>query len=621
MRRSFTTLLAAGFTLFCSRAPAEPAATAVTIHSQALNAGTVDPKVFGNFIELLDDVAPGMWAELLNDRSFEGVVPAANWCYYDGSLDICDRPWDTNATWSRVGDNPFNGAHCAKLTAGALPATLTQSGLSARKGMDYLFSGYLRAGSGVKASVRLKFLLPTGEWMTLASAELPDPSQEWRKVSARMTSTGQTDRAVFELRAEGEGSLWADKLSLMPADNMNGWRRDVVEVTKAVRPAVIRWGGSSVDPGQYRWKDGIGDRDLRVPWPNRNWGRIDPNDVGVDEFCQFCELTGAEPLICVSFSDGAQSAAELVEYCNNGGPASAWGAKRAANGHAAPYAVKYWQVGNEISGDNPEYLRQIPGFIAAMKKADPSVQLMTSFPSQKLLDTVGKDVAFVCPHHYTSDLGECERDFTHIGDMIDHTPGCAGIKIGVTEWNTDAGAWGLGRGLFATLNVALANARYLHVMMRHCDKVKIGCRSNLANSYCGAIIETSPSGAGVLKRASYYVMDLYANRALPEPLVIDQSSDRLDLFACASADKKSIVLFAVNPKAEPVALSVAFSGFAGTAGIARAEAVCDTLNAGQPDAMNHWEAPDRIRIAGLAASADSVTVPALSAAAIECAVK
>jgi alpha-N-arabinofuranosidase len=621
MKKSFAAaFVAAGLTLLCPAAPAEPAKTTVTIHSEPLNSGTVDPKIFGNFIELLNDVGPGMWAELLNDRSFEGIAPAANWCYYDGSLDICDRPWDTNATWSRVEENPFNGAYCAKLAAGADPATLTQSALSARKGMNYIFSGYLRADSGVKASVRLKCLLPTGEWMTLASAELPDPSQEWQRVSVKMTSAGETDRAVFELRAEGGGNLWADKLSLMPADNMKGWRRDVVEVTKAVHPALIRWGGSSVDPGRYRWKEGVGDRDLRTPWPNKNWGRIDPNDVGVDEFCQFCELTSVEPLICVSFSDGAQSAADLIEYCN-GDAQTTWGAKRAANGNPAPYHVKYWQIGNEISGDNPAYLRNIPGFVAAMKKADTSVQIMTSFPSQKLFDAVGKDVAFVCPHHYTSDLGSCDRDFNHIGDMIDRTPGCAGIKIGVTEWNTDAGSWGLGRGVFATLNVALLNARYLHVMMRHCDKVKIACRSNLANSYVGAIIETSPTGTGILKRASYHVMDLYANRALPDPLVIQESSDRLDLFACASEDKKSIVLFAVNPNAEPVALSVAFNGFAGSVEITKAEAVCDTQNAGQPDIENHWETPDRIRIARLAASTNTVTVPSLSATAIECEVK
>ena len=88
------------------------------IHSQALHAGKISPRLFGNFIELLDDVAPGMWAELLNDRSFEGIIPSANWCYFDGSLDICDRPWDPNATWTRDPENPFNGARNARLTAG-----------------------------------------------------------------------------------------------------------------------------------------------------------------------------------------------------------------------------------------------------------------------------------------------------------------------------------------------------------------------------------------------------------------------------------------------------------------------------------------------------------------------
>lgn len=198
--------------------------------SSTLNRSTPggSTKLFGNFIELLDDVTPGMWAELLNDRSFEGVVPAANWCYYDGSLNICNRQWDTNATWTLDSGNPFNGARSARLNAGPQAARLTQSGLGVKKGMTYAFCGYLRAEGGVKAAVRLKFLLPTGEWMTLASAELPAPSEQWKKYSVRMVSAGRTGQAVFELSAEGQGSLWADKLSLMPEDNLQGWRRDVV---------------------------------------------------------------------------------------------------------------------------------------------------------------------------------------------------------------------------------------------------------------------------------------------------------------------------------------------------------------------------------------------------------
>jgi alpha-L-arabinofuranosidase len=610
-RMLVTTVLALG----CLGLPAAPASVTVTIDAQPLNSGTVDPKLFGNFIELLEDVVPGMWAELLNDRSVEGVLPAANWCYYDGSPDICDRTWDTNATWSLVGEHPFNGARCAKLNGGVQPATLTQSRLSARKGMGYVFSGHLRAEPGVKASVHLKFLLPSGEWLTLASADLPALSSTWQKVSVTMNSSGETDRAVFELRATGKGSLWADKLSLMPADNLNGWRRDVVEVVKAMRPAVIRFGGSCVDPGRYRWKENTGDRDSRTPWPNHPWGRLDPADVGIDEFCQFCELAGAEPLVCVSFSDGAQNAGDLVEYCN-GDSRTTWGSRRAANGHPAPYQVKYWQVGNEISGANPDYLRDIPAFISKIKLADPVAQIMTSFPDQELLNRVGKDVAWVCPHHYTADLAACERDFNQISGMLERTPGCSGLKIGVTEWNTDAGSWGLGRGKFATLDVALMNARYLNLLMRHCDRVKIACRSNLANSYCGAVIETSPTGTGVLKHPSYYVMALYANRALPQPLRLETSGNRLDLFACASQDKNSVVLFAVNPKPEPVALSVGFRGFAGSLHLGKAEAVCDTLNAGQPDIMNHWESPERVKIVPLPLN-ETVAVPSLSATALE----
>jgi alpha-N-arabinofuranosidase len=597
---------------------AQDSRTNVIIRAEPLSGGRVEPTLFGNFMELLDDVVPGSWAELLNDRSFAGVLPAADWVYYDGSLDICDRQWDTNATWSYDTNNPFNGKRCAKLTAGPGPASLTQSGLSARKGMDYSFSTYLRGDNGIKVTVLLKALLPGGEWLALASARLPPPSSEWQKCSIKMTCHGQTDRAVFELRAEGRGRLWVNKLSLMPGDNRNGWRADVVEAIKEIRPGILRWGGSTVDPGHYRWKDGIGDRDRRTPRPNENWGRMDSDDVGMDEFCQFCELIAAEPLICVSFADGAQSAHDLVEYCN-GDARTAWGAKRAANGHARAYHVKYWEIGNEISGSDAAYLDQFPGFIQAIRSADPGARIMTSYPSQKLLDRVGREVDFVCPHHYTTDLKECELDFNRIGEMIDRTPGCSRIKMGVTEWNIDAGAWGLGRARQSTLLAGLENARYLNLMMRHSDKVKIANRSNLANSYCGATILTAASGTGVLRQPSHYVMKLYSLHAKPVPLGVERSDNRLDLFACASDDKESAVVFAVNPTRNPLPLVLGFGGFDPAPRVVSAEAVCDVLNLRQPDVENHWQEPERVRMVSLPVTEGAVLLPPFSATAIECA--
>jgi len=614
MKRPSVLILTAALTVF--HAPAQPPKASTTVHSQPLHAGKIDPKLFGNFIELLDDVAPGMWAEMLNDRSFEGIIPAARWCYYDGSPDICDRAWDTNATWTIDTVNPFNGTRAARLSAGAQPARLTQSGLVARKGLGYTCAGYLRGEPGVKVTVALKCLLPTGDWMVLGSAELPAVSAAWQRYAVVMNSRGETDRAVFELRAEGSGQVWADKLSLMPEDQMKGWRREVVEVTKAVRPAVMRWGGSSVDPGHYRWKDGIGDRDRRAPWRNEIWGRLDSNDVGIDEFCQFCELTACEPLICVSLADGPESAADLVEYCN-GEAGSGWGAKRAAHGHLAPYHVKYWQIGNEINPGSQGYLAQFPKFIAQMRHVDPGVRIMTSYPSQELLDQVGKDIAYVCPHHYTTDFAACDREFNQVTEMLSRTPGCAGVRLAVTEWNIDGGSWGLGRGKQPTLWAALMNARYLHVMMRHSDKVEMACRSNLANSYCGAIIETAPGGFGVLKRASYYAMHLYSHHAQPIPLRVDYEGVPIDVFACGAEDHKSITLFVVNLRPEPIELSLGLTDFPGGVRAVHAEGLCDTLDARQPDVMNHWNAPDRLRLMNLPATAEAVKVPSLSAVAID----
>ena len=419
---------------------------------------------------------------------------------------------------------------------------------------------------------------------------------------------------MFELKVQGQGHVWADKLSLMPDDNVHGWRRDVIDVVKDLHPPIIRWGGSTIDPGEYQWKNGVGDRDARTPFRNKVWGRIDSNDVGIDEFCQFCEAVDAQPLICVSLADGPESAADLVQYCN-GDASSPWGAKRAAHGHPAPYHVKYWQVGNEIAGNKPAYLEQIGNFIRRIKNADSAAQLMSSYPAQELLDVAGKDLAFVCPHEYTRDLPRIDSSLRKISQMIDTTPGCGHLKIAVTEWNVSGGEWGLTRARQMTLETALLNARHLHILMRHCDKVEIANRSNMANSYCGATFETNP--AGVLKRPSHYLMDLYTRHARPLPLKVESAPNGPDVFACASADKKNVTLFVVNSEAKPLPLRLAGEGFERPLRIVSAEAVCDTQDARQLDVMNHWVAPERVKIVRLTTAGDTVILPAFSVTAIE----
>ena len=573
----------------------------VRVSAQPMHAGRITTKLAGGFIELLDDLVPGMWAEMLNDRSFEGVTPRSSWCYYTGAPNVCDRQWDPNHTWTYDTTAPFNGARCVKLTARKnAAARITQSGLATRDGTTYLFSGYLRGDSAdVRPTVALKTLLPNGKWMVLASAKLPKPTREWTKLECKLVAAGTTDRAVFELAATGTGRLWADKLSLMSADNVNGWRRDVVRAVKEAHPGVIRWGGSVVDPGGYRWKDGIGDRDRRTPFPNKVWGRIDPNDVGIDEFCQFCEAVGAEPLICVSVADGAQSAHDLVEYCN--------GARR-------PYGVKYFQIGNELG--NAKYVSAALDFCKAIKAADPTAVIMSSYPSQELLDQAGSYLGYVCPHHYTPDLAACDANFNQLSEMLRNTPGCRNIKIGVTEWNISGGLWGLNRGQFLTLDCALANARYLNLLLRRSDVVEVACRSNMTNSLGSGMIQTTP--AGLLKTPCYHVMKLYADHMKPVAVAVEGVPEGVDLAACASDNGRSVCVFAVNTKSEPVELSLDLGAHGSRLKPTAAEMVRDTLDLRQKDVMNHWTAPDRVRTVKIAISGDTITLPALSAAAIEC---
>jgi alpha-L-arabinofuranosidase len=588
----------------------------VKVPAKPLHDGRIRPTLFGNFIELLDDLAPGMRAEMLNDRGFEGVVPAANWVYFDGSPTLCDREWDKLDDWAVEKTGAFNGSRCARLMVKPdRPAVLAQSGLAVTVGEAYCFSAYMRAEGDVRLEVALAVKRPDGSLHDLATASPEKPAAGWAKVTGTLKPTGTTDRAIFQVRVRGEGKLWVDQVSLMPEANRQGWRADVVEAIKASRPALIRWGGSAVDPGKYRWQDGIGDRDRRPPFRNEPWGRIDTNEVGIGEFCQFCELVVAEPLVCVSFNDGPASAAALVGYCN-GKADTPWGTRRAADGHPAPYRVKYWQLGNELSGDDDAYIKKCTEFVAAMKAVDPGISLLSSFPSPKVFAALGKDLSHVAPHHYTRDLAACERDFLTLANRIKATPDGRHLRVAVTEWNFTAGDWGLGRGKMLTLEGALWNAQYLNLMCKHADVVDLACRSNLANSYCSGIIGTTP--AGLVKRPSYYVMKLYADHFKPVPVFAGRPAADLDVLACTDEKREGVSVFAVNLRHEPARVRLDLTAFGDAVGIRSAEAVLDVQDRRQPDVMNHFGAPERVKAAQLKFAGNTLTLPALSACAIEC---
>ena len=121
---------------------------------------------------------------------------------------------------------------------------------------------------------------------------------------------------ALKITATGTGSFHIGAVSLMPADNIEGFRAEVVAALKQLRFGVLRFpGGNFVSA--YEWRYGVGDIDKRPPIFDPVWHAVQPNDVGTDEFLTLCRLLGVDPYITVNAGFGdAWSARELVEYTN-----------------------------------------------------------------------------------------------------------------------------------------------------------------------------------------------------------------------------------------------------------------------------------------------------------------
>ena len=233
-----------------------------------------------------------------------------------------------------------------------------------------------------------------------------------------------------------------------------------------------------------------------------------------------------------------------------------------------------------------------------MKAVDPTIKLMASFPSPGLLDRAGQYLDYICPHHYgCQNLQAMEASVAECRKMIaQHAPG-RDIRLGVTEWNTTAGDFGLGRAMLRTLDNALACSRYQNFMHRHCDLIEIANRSNLADSFCSGIIQTSNSD--LYKTPTYYAQQLYAVHAGHYPLKIEggdgQGDPAIDTSATISADGKRVAIFAVNSTSEAQKRTIDLAAHAPPDGNVHVWTLADTAKAGERDAANSWREQDRIR--------------------------
>lgn len=134
-----------------------------------------------------------------------------------------------------------------------------------------------------------------------------------------------------------------------PLSDEKGYRRDVLEATRALRTSLVRWPGGNFVSG-YHWEDGIGPQAGRPTRIDLAWGFRESNAFGTDEFVEWCRRAATEPYFCVNLGTGTMDEARnWVEYCNVE-KGTYWSDLRRRNGYEKPHKVKYWALGNEMDG-------------------------------------------------------------------------------------------------------------------------------------------------------------------------------------------------------------------------------------------------------------------------------
>ena len=343
--------------------------------------------IYGQFLEHGGNIVnEGVWAEMLEDRKFyhpitskppeEPPVPA--WRHRGPPRHWMPIGGDEYVTMDA--NKPYTGDHTPLVKVDKKESHgFRQTGLAVRKGSLYTGRILLAGSPDAVVKVTLIWGKEIGDRQT---ATIPALGPAYRKFPLKFQAQSESDEAVLEIAGTGTGGFHVGAVSLMPANNIEGFRAEIIAALKQLHSGVYRFpGGNFVSA--HEWRDAVGDPDKRPPIYDPVWHAVQPNDVGTDEFLTLCRLLGVDPYITVNAGFGdAWSARELVEY-TNGAVSTPMGKWRAANGHPQPYNVKLWGIGNEPWGDYQMGAMSLPQFeikhnmfAKAMRSVDPSIKLI-----------------------------------------------------------------------------------------------------------------------------------------------------------------------------------------------------------------------------------------------------
>jgi alpha-L-arabinofuranosidase len=515
--------------------------------------------------------------------------------------------------------DPFTGRQSQRMTfkegdgeVGIENQSLNRWGMNFVKGKHYEGHIWLRAAQPARVFLALE---SADGSKVYAETHVEAKSPQWQRIGFKLTPNAGDKAGRFAIKLKEPGSVCLGYAFLQPGE----WgrfkrlpvRKDVSEALVAQGVTVLRYGGSMVNHAEYRWKKMIGPSDRRPPYKG-TWYPHSSDGWGIPDFLNFCEAAGFLGIPAVNMDETPTDMADFMEYAN-GSAKSAWGCRRAADGHPAPYGLKYLELGNE-EAVNEDYWKKFKPLAEAVWAKDPAIILVVGdFAYDKAIQdpynfSGAPNIKTLAAHKKILDLArEHGREVwfdVHIG--TEHPPAPNGVpgvrsfieqlgrispgaKYNVVVFEFNAGNHAMKR--------ALANTCAINQLERLGDRVAVACSANCLqpykqndNDWNQGLLFLSPSQ--VWAQPPYYVTQMVSRNYLPLCVNTEVQSPKaaFDVAATRSEDGQTLIVRVVNTAKAPMPGRIVLDGFVPRKAVARV-----TVLAGDWDAINTQEQPNRVK--------------------------
>ncbi|XP_045800729.1 alpha-L-arabinofuranosidase 1-like [Trifolium pratense] len=457
--------------------------------------------LFGVFYEEINHAgAGGLWAELVNNRGFEGGVaanlpPIYPWKIIGENQSSITVSTDLSSCFERNKialrmDILCQGTSCP--SGGVGISNPGYWGMNVEQGKSYKVVFYVRALGPIDLEVSF---VGTDDGVKLGSTNVNVDGlnvTKWSRMERIIKATGTNHNSSLQITTTNKGVLWLDQVSAMPLDTYkgHGFRSDLFKMVADLKPKFLRFPGGCYVEGDYiknafRWKDSVGPWEERAGHLDDIWHYWSDDGLGYFEGLQLAEDLGALPVWVFNngFSHHDEVSTDLIqpfvdealdgiEFAR--GPAtSRWGSLRASMGHPEPFNLRFVAIGNEDCGKK-YYEGNYMKFYEVIRRTYPDIQMISNCD--------GSDVPLNHPadiydyHIYTN-----SQDMFSKHTKFDKSPR-SGPKAFVSEyavWKEDAGV--------GSLYAAVAEAAFLIGIERNSDVVSMV-------SYAPLLLNTNDRG-------------------------------------------------------------------------------------------------------------------------------